>query len=125
MNQLLPALYDHIEPVALRIAERAATMEPVDDQRAYLVNVARRIVSYGAYRSEAPTGGVPAGIAATLAWFELLDQHLDDFVAGRLHASDIISRGGGRLWEAFQARDIVCAVYGHGVARALGPLVSG
>jgi SAM-dependent methyltransferase len=125
MNELLPALYDHIEPVALRIAARAAALEPVDDQRAYLVDVARRIVAYGGYRSAAPAGPVPEGITATLAWFELLERHLDDFVAGRMQASDIISEGGGRLWEAFQARDVVCAVYGHGVARALGPQLSG
>ena len=121
MNELLPSLYDHIEPVALRIASRAAGLEPVDAQRRYLVDVSRQIVASGRYRPNAPAGPTPPGIEATLAWFELLDEHLEDFVSGRASASDVIRQGGGQLWEAFQARDFVCAVYGHGVARALGP----
>ena len=125
MNELLPGLYDYIEPVALRVARRAAVLEPADAQRAYLVDVARRIVSSGRYRADAPAAPAPPGIEATLAWFELLDEHLADFVSGRSPASDVIRRGGGQLWEAFQARDVVCAVYGHGVARALGPHLAG
>ena len=46
MNELLPALYDHLEPVALRIAQRAAALEPADAQRAYLVGVARQIAKH-------------------------------------------------------------------------------
>jgi SAM-dependent methyltransferase len=125
MNELLPGLYDHIEPVAHRIAARAAELEPVDAQRAYLVDVARQIVDSGRYRAEAPAGPAPAGIEATLAWFGLLEEHLEDFVSGRASAGDVIRKGGGGLWEAFQARDTVCAVYGHGVARALGPRLAG
>ena len=125
MNELLPGLYDHIEPVALRIATRAAALEPVDAQRAYLVDTARRIVEAGTFRADAPASPAPPGIEATLAWFQLLDAHLEDFVAGRTSAGDIIRHGGGKLWEAFQARDVVCAVYGHGVARALGPQLAG
>jgi len=121
MNELLPSLYDHIEPVALRIASRAAGLEPVDAQRRYLVDISRQIVASGVYRPSAPTGPTPPGIDATLAWFDLLDEHLEDFVSGRASATDVIRQGGGQLWEAFQARDLVCAVYGHGVARALGP----
>jgi SAM-dependent methyltransferase len=121
MNELLPSLYDHIEPVALRIAWRAAGLEPVDAQRRYLVDVSRQIVASGRYRSSAPAGPTPPGIEATLAWFELLDEHLEDFVSGHASATDVIRQGGGQLWEAFQARDLVCAVYGHGVARSLGP----
>ncbi len=125
MNELLPGLYDHIEPVALRIATRAATLEPVDAQRAYLVDVARRIAGSDRYRPDVPAAAPPPGIEATLAWFELLDEHLEDFVSGRASASDVIRKGGGQLWEAFQARDVVCAVYGHGVARAIGPHLAG
>jgi SAM-dependent methyltransferase len=121
MNELLPSLYDHIEPVALRIARRAADLEPVDAQRRYLVDVSRQIVASDRYRPTAPAGPTPLGIEATLRWFELLDEHLEDFVTGRANAGDVIRQGGGQLWEAFQARDLVCAVYGHGVARALGP----
>ncbi|MGH9004018.1 MAG: class I SAM-dependent methyltransferase [Acidimicrobiia bacterium] len=125
MNELLPGLYDHIEPVAHRIAARAAELEPADAQRAYLVGVARQIVESGRYRPSPPAASAPPGIEATLAWFDLLDEHLEDFVAGRTGAGDIIRQGGGKLWEAFQARDVVCAVYGHGVARALGPHLAG
>ncbi len=135
MNELLPALYDHIEPVALRIARRAATLTPADPQRAYLVDVARRIVAGGQFRESAssPRGtgvspemtATPAGIEGTMGWFELLETHLDEFVSGALSANEMIARGGGRLWEAFQAKDIVCASYGHGVARALGPKLAG
>ncbi|MGH9040305.1 MAG: hypothetical protein ACRDZ3_08740, partial [Acidimicrobiia bacterium] len=125
MNELLPGLYDYIEPVALKIATRAATLEPVDAQRAYLVDTARRIVSAGTFRPDAPAAPAPPTIEATLAWFDLVDEHLEDFVAGRTGAGDIIRLGGGKLWEAFQARDVVCAVYGHGVARALGPHLAG
>ena len=125
MNEQLPGLYDHLEPVALRIAGRAAPMTPVDAQRAYLIDVARRIVAFGGFRPVAPAGPAPAGIEATLAWFRLLDENLDDFVAGRRSAGEVIAQGGGRLWEAFQARDVVCAAYGHGVARALGPQLAG
>jgi SAM-dependent methyltransferase len=125
MNELLPALYDHLEPVALRIARRAATLEPVDAQRAYLVGVARQIVESGSFTAEEPSLVTPPGLEGTLGWFKLLDAHLDDFVAGRVDAKEIIAEGGGRLWEVFQARDLVCAVFGHGVARALGPLLSG
>ncbi|HEV7861286.1 MAG TPA: methyltransferase, partial [Acidimicrobiia bacterium] len=125
MNELLPALYDHLEPVALRIARRAATLEPVDAQGAYLVGVARQIVTHGSFRAEAPSLVTPPGLEGTLGWFKLLDAHLEDFVAGRTEAGDIIAEGGGRLWEAFQARDAVCAVFGHGVARALAPILSG
>ncbi len=125
MNELLPGLYDHIEPVAHRIASRAATLEPVDAQRAYLVDVARQIVGSGRYRTSDPGTPAPPGIEATLAWFALLDEHLEDFVSGRASAGDVIRKGGGALWEAFQARDLVCAVYGHGVARALRPRLAG
>jgi len=125
MNELLPALYDHLEPVALRIARRAAVLEPVDAQRAYLVGVARRIVEHGSFRSEAPSLVTPPGLEGTLGWFKLLDVHLEDFVSGRIDAGEIIAQGGGRLWETFQAHDLVCAVFGHGVARALGPLLPG
>jgi SAM-dependent methyltransferase len=125
MNELLPALYDHLEPVALRIAQRAAVLEPVDAQRAYLVGVARQIVAAGTYRAEAPSLVTPPGMEGTLGWFKLLDAHLDDFVAGRIDAKEIIAEGGGRLWETFQARDLVCAVFGHGVARALAPMLPG
>jgi SAM-dependent methyltransferase len=125
MNELLPALYDHLEPVALRIARRAAVLEPVDAQRAYLVDVARQIVTHGSFRAEAPSLVTPPGLEGALGWFKLLDVHLEDFVAGRAEAAEIISEGGGRLWETFQARDIVCAVFGHGVARALAPVLPG
>jgi SAM-dependent methyltransferase len=125
MNELLPALYDHLEPVALRIARRAAEMEPADAQRAYLVGVARQIVESGLYRAEEPSLVTPPGLEGTLGWFKLLDAHLEDFVAGRVEAKEIIAEGGGRLWEVFQARDLVCAVFGHGVARAMGPMLAG
>jgi SAM-dependent methyltransferase len=125
MNELLPALYDHLEPVALRIARRAAELEPVDAQRAYLVGVARQIIWNGSFREEAPSLVTPPGLEGTLGWFKLLDAHLEDFVAGRIEAKDIIAEGGGRLWEIFQARDLVCAVFGHGVARALAPMLNG
>jgi len=125
MNELLPALYDHLEPVALRIARRAANLEPVDAQRAYLVGVARQIVASGSFRAEAPSLVTPPGLEGTFGWFKLLDAHLEDFVAGRMEAGEIIAQGGGRLWEAFQARDLVCAVFGHGVARALAPMLPG
>ena len=125
MNELLPALYDHLEPVALRIARRAATLEPVDAQRAYLVGVARQIVENGSFNAEEPSLVTPPGLEGTLGWFKLLDAHLEDFVAGRVDAKEIIAEGGGRLWEVFQARDLVCAVFGHGVARALAPMLPG
>ena len=123
MNELLPALYDHLEPVAFRIAQRAAALEPADAQRAYLVGVARQVVEHGSFRTEAPSLVTPPGLEGTLGWFKLLDAHLEDFVAGHLGAREIIAEGGGRLWETFQARDLVCAVFGHGVARALAPLL--
>jgi SAM-dependent methyltransferase len=125
MNELLPALYDHLEPVALRIARRAAVLEPVDAQRAYLVGVARQIVAAGSFQASEPSLVTPPGLEGTLGWFKLLDVHLEDFVAGRMDASEIIAEGGGRLWETFQARDLVCAVFGHGVARAMAPMLSG
>ena len=69
--------------------------------------------------------GLPPGLEGTLGWFKLLDAHLEDFVAGRMEAGEIIAQGGGRLWETFQAHDLVCAVFGHGVARALAPMLPG
>jgi len=125
MNELLPALYDHLEPVAVRIASRAAALEPVDAQRAYLVGVARQIVDHGSFRAEPPSLVTPPGLEGTLGWFKLLDSHLEDFVTGRMEAAEIIAQGGGRLWETFQAHDLVCAVFGHGVARALSPMLPG
>jgi SAM-dependent methyltransferase len=125
VNEMLPTLYDHIEPVAFRIASRASGLEPADAQRQYLVDVAKRIVGNGKCKSETPDGPVPAGIEATLAWVDLLEEHLEEFVSGARTAADIIRQGGGKLWEAFQARDTVCAVYGHGVAQALGPHLEG
>jgi SAM-dependent methyltransferase len=125
MNELLPALYDHLEPVALRIAQRAAVLEPVDAQRAYLAGVARQIVAAGSFKAQSPSLVTPPGMEGTLGWFKLLDAHLEDFMAGRMEAEEIIAEGGGRLWETFQARDLVCAVFGHGVARATGPMLPG
>src|SRR5258705_11373622 len=97
MNERLPALYDHLEPVALRIARRAAALEPVDAQRAYLVGVARQIVDSGSFRAEAPSLGTPPGLAGTFGWFKLLGVHLEDFVAGRMEAGEIVAQGGARL----------------------------
>lgn len=125
MNELLPALYDHLEPVALKMAQRAAAFEPIDAQRAYLIDVSRQIVEHGSFGAEAPSLVTPPGLEGTLGWFKLLDAHLEDFLAGRVQAREIIAEGGGRLWETFQARDLVCAVFGHGVARALAPMLSG
>jgi SAM-dependent methyltransferase len=125
VNELLPGLYDHIEPVALRIAQRAAGLTPADPQRRYLVDVARQIVEHGRFRASPPSPITPVGIEATLAWFALLEANLDAFVSGQTSATEIIGQGGGRLWEAFQAKDAVCAVFGHGVARALGPQLAG
>ena len=79
----------------------------------------------GSFRTQAPSLVTPPGMEGTLGWFKLLDAHLEDFVAGRMEAGEIIAEGGGRLWETFQARDLVCAVFGHGVARAIGPMLSG
>jgi SAM-dependent methyltransferase len=123
MNELLPALYDHLEPVALRIARRAAEFEPIDAQRAYLIGVSRQIVEHGSFTAVAPSLVTPPGMEGTLGWFKLLDTHLEDFLTGHAGAREIIAEGGGRLWETFQARDLVCAVFGHGVARALAPLL--
>lgn len=125
MIDLLPGLYDHLEPVALRLARRAAPLDPGGPQQAYLVDVARRIVDGGVYRRFPPPGPTPAGMEATLAWFDLLDTHLEGFVSGAVSAADIVGKGGGGLWEAFQARDTLCAVYGEGVARLLGPGLEG
>src|SRR5439155_645428 len=102
-----------------------ATRRLVDAQRAYLVGVARQIVAHGSFRAEAPSLVTPPGLEGTLGWFKLLDAHLEDFVAGRMEAGEIIAQGGGRLWETFQAHDLVCAVFGHGVARALAPMLPG
>jgi type II secretory pathway component PulM len=44
MNTRLPWLHDVVEPAARTIAERAATLQPADAQRAYLADVAREIV---------------------------------------------------------------------------------
>jgi SAM-dependent methyltransferase len=125
MNELLPALYDHLEPVALKIAGRAAALEPIDAQRAYLIGVARQIVAAGSFKAQAPSLVTPPGLEGALGWFKLLDAHLEDFVAGRMEAGEIIAQGGGRLWETFMAQDVVCAVFGHGVARAIGPMLPG
>ncbi|HEX6381449.1 MAG TPA: hypothetical protein VF180_09415, partial [Acidimicrobiia bacterium] len=73
MNELLPALYDHLEPVALRIARRAAEFEPIDAQRAYLIGVSRQIVEHGSFKAEAPSLVSPPGMEGTLGWFKLLD----------------------------------------------------
>jgi SAM-dependent methyltransferase len=83
------------------------------------------MVAAGSFRASAPSLVTPPGLEGTLGWFKLLDAHLEDFVAGRIEAQEIIAEGGGRLWETFQARDLVCAVFGHGVARALAPMLSG
>ena len=89
------------------------------------MGVARQIVEHGSFKAEAPSLVTPPGLEGTLGWFKLLDVHLEDFVAGRMGAREIIAEGGGRLWETFQARDLVCAVFGHGVARALAPMLPG
>ena len=125
MNQRLPLLYDAIEPIALRIAERAAALEPVDAQRAYLVDVAQRIVRAGTYGRVAPSNGSRRELPATLAWFEILDDELEAYVAGERDADDLIARGGGALWVAFQAREPICAVWAHGVAETVGDRIAG
>jgi hypothetical protein len=56
VSSLLPWFHDQVEPVARRIAVRAAELEPADAQRAYLVKVSRQIVKSGSYRSDLPQG---------------------------------------------------------------------
>jgi hypothetical protein len=110
LNPLLPWFYDHVEPLARRIAERAAPLEPVDAQRTYLVEVSQEIVASGAYRRELPQGATGEELSATLTWFQILDEELEGYVAGDRAAADLIARGGGRLWAAFQAHEPICAI---------------
>jgi len=125
MNLLLPWLYDHLEPLARRIAQRAATLEPADEQRAYLVEVSREIVRAGSYRQELPRGASGEELSATLTWFQILDEELEGYVAGDRAPADLIARGGGRLWAAFQAHEPICAAWAQGTAQAVAPRVSG
>jgi SAM-dependent methyltransferase len=125
MNPLLPWLYDHVEPLARRIAERASKLAPADAQRAYLVEVSREIVASDAYRRELPQGATGEELSATLTWFQILDEELDGYVAGDRAPADLIARGGGRLWAAFQAHEPICAAWAQGAARAVAPRVAG
>lgn len=119
MNELLPWLYDHVEPVALDIAGRAAHLEPADEQRGYLVDVSREIVESGRYRSALAANGLNGRLTATLRWFEILSEHLEPYVTGALRADDLIAHGGGPLWVAFQAQEPICAAWADGVAAAV------
>jgi SAM-dependent methyltransferase len=125
LNALLPWFHDHVEPSALRIAERAAALEPADAQRAYLVRVSEEIVRSGGYRRELPKGASGEELSATLTWFQILDEELEGYVAGDRTPEDLIARGGGRLWAAFQAHEPICAAWARGAARAVAPLVAG
>jgi SAM-dependent methyltransferase len=125
VSSLLPWLHDHVEPLARRIAERAAKLDPADAQRAYLVKVSKQIVKSGAYRDEMPRGATGEELSATLTWFQILDEELDGYVAGDRTPEDLIARGGGRLWAAFQAHEPICAAWAQGAARAVAPRVAG
>jgi SAM-dependent methyltransferase len=123
LNALLPWLYDQVEPPALRIARRAATLEPADAQRTYLVDVAREIVANGGYRSSPPRGASGEELSATLTWFAIVDEGLERYVAGERSAADLVARGGGRLWAIFQGHEPLCAAWARGVAAAVAPRV--
>jgi SAM-dependent methyltransferase len=125
MNARLPWLYDQVEPVARGIAERAATLDPADAQRAYLVAVSQEIVRSGGYRPDLPTGAGAEELSATLTWFQILDEQLEGYVAGEHGPEDLIARGGGRLWATFQAHDPICAAWARGVAAVVAPRVAG
>jgi SAM-dependent methyltransferase len=125
MNVRLPWLYDQVEPLARRIAERAATLEPADAQRAYLVGVSQEIVRSGGYRPELPTAAGAEELSATLTWFQILDEQLEPYVAGEQGPDDLIARGGGRLWATFQAHEPICAAWARGVAAVVGPRIAG
>jgi SAM-dependent methyltransferase len=125
VSSLLPWFHDHIEPLARRIAERAAKLDPADAQRAYLVKVSKQIVKSDAYRSEMPRGATGEELSATLTWFQILDEELGPYVAGDRTPEDLIARGGGRLWAAFQAHEPICAAWAQGAARAVAPRVAG
>jgi SAM-dependent methyltransferase len=125
VNPLLPWLYDHVEPLAGRIAERAATLEPADAQRAYLVEVSQEIVRSGSYGTELPRGASGEELSATLTWFQILDEELEGYIAGDRAPADLIARGGGRLWAAFQAHEPICAAWARGAARTVAPRVAG
>jgi SAM-dependent methyltransferase len=125
MQTLLPWLYDHVEPAAQRIAQRAAALEPADAQRAYLVEVSRQIVASGAYCSQLPRGASGEELSATLTWFSIVDEELERYVAGERSPADLIARGGGRLWAAFQAHEPICAAWARGAAAAVAPRVAG
>jgi SAM-dependent methyltransferase len=125
MNALLPWLHDHVEPAARRIAERAASLEPADAQRAYLVEVSKEIVRSGGYRRDLPRGASGEELSATLTWFQILDEELERYVAGERTPADLIARGGGRLWVTFQAHEPICAAWAQGAARAIAPRLAG
>jgi SAM-dependent methyltransferase len=125
MTALLPWLYDHVEPAALRIAERAAELAAADEQRAYLVAASQAIVASQSYRREPPRGASGEELSATLTWFQILDEELEGYVAGKRAPADLIARGGGRLWSVFQGHEPICAAWARGVARALAPRVAG
>lgn len=125
MSSLLPWFHDQVEPVARRIAVRAAELEPADAQRAYLVKVSRQIVKSGSYRSDLPQGATGEELSATLTWFQILDEELEAYVAGDRSPADLIARGGGRLWAVFQAHEPICAAWARGAARAVAPRVAG
>jgi pyochelin synthetase len=125
MSRLLPWLHDQVEPAAWAIARRAAELEPADEQRAYLVRVAREVVEGGGYRREPPAGMTGAELSATLTWFQILDEELERYVAGERTPSDLIHRGGARLWVAFQAHEPICAAWARAAAAAVAPRVAG
>jgi SAM-dependent methyltransferase len=125
MNERLPRLYDELEPVALRIAERAAGLEPADPQRAYLVGVAGEIVRSGEYRRDPPAGASGREQPATLTWFEILADELEPYVRGARSAADLIARGGGALWVEFQAREPICRSWAQGVAATVAGRAAG
>jgi hypothetical protein len=122
---LLPWFYDHVEPAALRIAERAADLEPADAQRAYLVEASRQIVASNSYCRQPPRGASGEQLSATLTWFTIIDEELEGYVGGERRPGDLIARGGGRLWAAFQAHEPICASWARGVAAELAPRVAG
>ena len=122
---LLPWFYDHVEPAALRIAERAAELDPADAQRAYLVEASRQIVASNSYCRQPPRGASGEELSATLTWFTIIDEELEGYVGGARDPGDLIARGGGRLWAAFQAHEPICASWARGVAAQLAPRVAG
>lgn len=127
-NPELSQIYNILEPICLDIAHRVIRWhssygEPVDEAK-YLLEVSYRLKD-----NLLPAGhqidnnfSIPALLPA-IDYLKLIEQHIPEFMSGKLTGDEIIKKGGTDIWYKFNLRNPIMDIFSNAVSEKLVPII--